>query len=1767
MVADLVEEGAVAVELAADGVLARELSRTAPDLPVVRLFADPTRDGVLTALATLYTLGADLDWSQYYADTGVRRIEAPTYPFDADEVSCWCRPPGAPLSARPAAATPPEQRAAPGAGAQAATERALAGIWERVLKADQVGADSNYFALGGTSIAGITVLREAEEHLGVHLTFADLHQHPTLSALAARVDAVRAAGSGGDDWTITPLPRPGRLPLSYNQQQLWYLDRLQPASPLYNIPTSVRYTGDLDLDAFRGALCDVVDRHEVLRTRILDEDGRPYALADLPEPHLTVLDLADLPEAERHARLAEALTAEATAPFDLARGPLLRTVVIKVAARDHAVLHTWHHIVFDGWAPAVFYRELSACYTARRTGGSADLPELPVQYADFAAWQRQWLDAERVERGLEYWRTRLRGLDTPELPLDHPRPAAQSYRGDSLAFTLDDALARRLRAFSAGESTTSFVTMLAVVDAVLHLWSGHRDVVVGAATTGRYNPATHDLIGYFNNLLPFRTQVDPALGFRALVARCATTATGVLDHEEIPFARIVADTDHRDPSRHPVFTVCYTHQNTAAASLDLGGLTPRPLEVSLAGVSGVAPGTSKFDLTFGLYDQDGGPMDGYLEYAVDLFEPATARRLVDLFQQVAAAAMSDPDRPLEELAELFGAWEGPGTAAEPSLLAGERREASESRLVEEVFHGHAERRPDDIAVVDAAGGHTFREIDRRADRVARRLLAHGVTPDSAVPVLAARGADLVVGWLAAHRAGAAFAPIDPAVPVRRVASLLDGLSARALLLGEGVSLDDSGGAPVVRIADADGDAAEDVRGDEDADARDDDGGGADTPLPPRASPAHLAYVAHTSGSTGYPHGCEVEHRGLLNLLRWYGGQARIGPEDRLAQLAAPGFDLAVLEVMSALYYGATLCFVDDPLQTPEQLLGELAGHGVTVACVPTPLAETVLADLPDVPGLALRLLVTGGDLLRVRPPAGAAFTLLNLYGPTECVVCATAGPVAEAGTTAPGLLPDLGRAVDNVSVYVLDSRGLPVPRGERGEVYIGGAHVGRGYHGRPGLTAARFVADPFAPEPGARMYRTGDLALVRPDGTLDFQGRSDDQLELRGHRVEPAEVERALLAHPRVREALVLGERRPSGAPLLVAHVAGADLPGEDELTAWVARALPAAMVPGRVRHHDHLPRTSNGKLDRTALRKADMPDRDTMRRTDVPDRDTAGRADVPGPDTTNELTAVTTAATPGAVLDSAGREAERVLGAIWADLLGVASVAPGDNFFRIGGDSLLSVGIASRATQAGLPLTPHDVLSHPTLRELAAVAAHVAVPAVPRTAPARTAPAVAPAAPAPREPVPPAPLVHAVLSTSPDGARDLITPILLETSPGIGADAVRAAFERLVELHEPLRYRFRRNSLGWRIECAERESAPFIDARVLPPLDDDQLQAYLEADLDELLADVDTGRGPLLRVRFYDRGADRTGVVSLAVHHFVYDSTSFVPLVEDLNAAFAGRDPGPARRAAWREWTHRLRAMAASDELAGELPYWHGVLSAAAGAEPVPENGTGEGAGLVRRTLAADAVAARLTEPGPTGQHAALTAVAVAWSRWRGARDAFLSTIGMGAAPNALWQGDRTGSLGWFTHLFPAHLRVEPGAGVAATLPGVSAALRSVPNDGIGYGVLRHLSPETPAVARIRALPEPSVLVEHVASGNNGLTKLGGPHIRPRPMTLVALPQSLLAQVPVVVETHLLGGVLELGVIHRGSVAAADMEAFADRLVEAFTELAAEDAGAGEGS
>jgi hypothetical protein len=652
--AGMLREPTALVEVAPDGVLSRDLAAIAPTLRIASLASDPGPGGAAALLAWLYRLGVAIDWERHYAGAPPARLEAPTYPFE--EIRCWCRPAGDVFregTAPPATATVPAP--APAAPGEVSTERALAAIWRDVLKDPEVETDSNYFQLGGTSIAAQTLIARVRRDLGAGITFTDVFSYPTLRELASRVDALRAAPATRADDEIVPAPRDRPLPLSFGQRQLWFLDQLDPGASLYLIQTDLHLRGALDVPALRGAIRDLGERHEILRTSIRGEDGEPRLVADAAPPELELVDLAWLPAADRDREARRHVDEDAREPFRLDRGPLLRARLLRLAGDEHVLLLTYHHIVFDGWTPSIVNAELAELYRARRAGRPADLAPLPIQYADFAAWQRERLRGERLEAGLRFWRDYLRGFEPFELPLDRPRPPRQSHRGETFEFLLDPEVAEGVRRLGDRAGVSTFATMFALVGAAISSWAGVEDVVLGIATSGRVHPSTHGLIGYFNNVVPFRLAVRPALSPRELIARSAERVAAVLDHEEIPFEKIVADWPARTgPERHPIFTVAYTHQNAPTAPLDLGGEVGVSRYLN-AVIAGVPPGTAKFDLTLATVDQNRGPMATLFEWATDLFERRTMERLAGRYRELLRRAVEEPDRPLAELAPFEAA--------------------------------------------------------------------------------------------------------------------------------------------------------------------------------------------------------------------------------------------------------------------------------------------------------------------------------------------------------------------------------------------------------------------------------------------------------------------------------------------------------------------------------------------------------------------------------------------------------------------------------------------------------------------------------------------------------------------------------------------------------------------------------------------------------------------------------------------------------------------------------------------------------------------------------------------------------------------------------------------------------------------------------------------------------------------------------------------------------------------------------------------------------
>ncbi|WP_199511575.1 non-ribosomal peptide synthetase [Nucisporomicrobium flavum] len=973
--------------------------------------------------------------------------------------------------------------------------------------------------------------------------------------LAARLRRGRA------DQAVAGIPRraPGLVdvPLSFGQEQLWFIDQLAPGLATYNIAGAVRLTGPLDPAALQAAVTALVGRHESLRTRLVARDGRAVQVIDEPaEVKLPVTDLSGLAEPEREQRYRQEIGQEAARPFTLEHGPLLRLLLVKLAEEQQVLVITVHHTVFDGWSFGVLVGELSALYEARVAGRPAQLPELAIQFADYAVWERERLRGQALEELQEYWRSTLAGAPVLQLPTDRPRPLVQTYDGAAESIEVSGEVLDGLKALSRREGTTLFVTLMSAFHVLLHRYSGQDDIVVGTVSANRTRPELAPLIGYLVNTLPVRGDLSGDPTFGELLQRIRTATVGAYGHQDLPFAAIVeAVRAPRDASRHPLFQVGFMLAENQRRDLDVAGVQWETEEL---------PSTAaKFDVLVSTVEDEGRLVVG-ASYATALFDPATVRRMLGHFRTLLEGLVADPARPLSRLPLLT-----------PEELRQEIHDWNATRAdypswcLHDKFEAQAAATPDGIAVRLDDETVTYAELDAQANRVARRLRELGVGPEVLVGVCTQRSVRRLAGILGILKAGGGYVPLDPQYPADRLAFMVEDAHM-----------------PVV-VTDDESEASLPVQGtavvslDRDwAELSALDGG----PLEPLAGPANAAYVIYTSGSTGRPKGVVVEHRQAVNFATGEIEHWPLGPGDKVLQFASLNFDVSVLDMFGALLSGATLVLGrSETLLSPPRLAELIRGAGITFMCLP-PAVLNLLAD-EDFP--ALRVVIAGGEAFSsalVRKWARPGMRFINGYGPTETTVGST---MAECHADSPLDPPPIGLPLPNYTAYVLDKHLNPVPVGVPGELHLGGAGVARGYLNRPELTAEKFIRDPFGTQPGARLYKTGDVARRLPDGNLQYLGRSDDQVKIRGLRVELGEIEAVLAEHPSVAQALVLVREDAAGQKQLVGYVRGdAQRPGIDptDLRVHMAARMPAFMVPAHLVVLDAFPLNANGKVDRAAL-------------------------------------------------------------------------------------------------------------------------------------------------------------------------------------------------------------------------------------------------------------------------------------------------------------------------------------------------------------------------------------------------------------------------------------------------------------------------------------------------------------------------------------------------------------------------------------------------------
>jgi len=1362
------------------------------------------------------------------------------------------------------------------------TEKALAAIWTELLRVEKVGINDDFFDLGGHSLLAIQVVSRIRDVFGVECQTRTVFEHPTIAGLArvlsdAPGEGARGGGGEGERprMRIGPRPPEGPWALSFAQEQLWFLDQLAPGSPVYHIVDVVRLEGRYAAAALRRALQEVVRRHEVLRTAFTQRNGHPMQIVE-PTVDLVLAehDVSALPEPAREREWQRVVQEQGRQPFDLAHAPLVRATMVHWSAQEHRLLLTIHHIIADEWSMELLQREVSQLYEAFAHGRPSPLPAVPIQYADFACWQREWVRGDVLQRQLAYWREALTGAPAVlDLPTDKPRPAVQSFRGATEFFALPVPLVERLKALGRQDQATLFMILEASFAALLHRYTGQDDLLVGTPITGRTQRETESLVGNFINVVVLRARFPERLTFHGLLQQVREQALGAYAHPDLPFEHLVAElAPERDPSRTPLFQVMFVLHNPEGVS-----------QVSnLAAQEVLGTGTSKFDLTLFFSETERG-LEGLVEYSTDLFDAPTIQRLCGHYRTLLEGIVRQPDQSIATLPLLTG-------AEQQQLVVDWNNTAAaypQDRCLHQLIEAQAERTPDRVAVVVDERHLTYGELNRRANRLAHHLRGLGVGPDVLVGLLTERSLDMVVALLGILKAGGAYVPLDPAYPRERLAGMIKDAAVRVLVtqdrLRHGLPPQES------LVVSMDG-MADEI-------ARHDDG---DPAIDVRSE--NLAYVIFTSGSTGRPKGVAVTHRSLVNLLESMGREPGLTEADVLLSVTTLSFDIAALELYLPLIKGARVVLAsrDDALDG-ERLMSRLSSSGATVMQA-TPATWRLLLESGWGGNPGLKVLCGGEALSRdlADELLRRVAAVWNMYGPTETTVWSSAWRV-EPGE---GVV-SIGRPIANTQMWVVDARLQPMPAGVPGELCIGGVGVARGYWERPDLTAEKFVPDPLSGEAGSRMYRTGDLARWLPDGRLECLGRIDHQVKVRGFRIEPGEIEANIARHPAVRDVVVIAREDIPGDKRLVAYLVADQPPADlvDQLRALIRGACPEYMVPAHFVILEALPRTHNRKIDRKAL---PAPERT---RPDLGQTDVAPRTD-----------------------------AEQQVARVFSEVLGLSRVGVHDNFFAdLGGHSLLAIQVVSRIRDVfGVECQTRTVFEHPTIAGLARVLSDAPGEGARGGGGEGERPRMRIGPRPPEGPwalsfaqeqlwfldqlAPGSPVYH------------IVDVVRLEGR--YAAAALRRALQEVVRRHEVLRTAFTQRN-GHPMQIVEPTVDLVLaehDVSALPePAREREWQRVVQ---EQGRQPFDLAHAPLVRATMVHWSAQEHRLL-LTIHHIIADEWSMELLqreVSQLYEAFAHGRPSPlpavpiqyADFACWqREWVR-------GDVLQRQLAYWREALTGA---------------------------------------------------------------------------------------------------------------------------------------------------------------------------------------------------------------------------------------------
>ncbi|MCU1323501.1 MAG: putative linear pentadecapeptide gramicidin synthetase LgrB [Acidobacteriaceae bacterium] len=1509
-------------------------------------------------------------------------------------------------------------------------EQVIARVFSTVLARSHIGASDNFFEVGGHSLLAVRAVAHLGEIVGVPISVQTLFDYPTVNELAQWIAEKRELN--------LPVRRPiertdqrESIPLSFAQERIWIQQKLQPSSSFYNMPAVKHFHGPLDAASFHRALKDIFNRHDILRTQFVEVDGIPrQVITPGVERILVQHDISHMPVPQREEERQAFIMRTAAAPFDLEQGPLARAVLVKLAEDDHLFILCFHHIICDGWSMTLFFEELLSSYTGNGLGSDSASGSGALQYADYASWQRTQ-SVDIVAGGLIWWKEQLK--DVPPLlplPTDYPRPPFQGDRSDVVPIALSAQTSAKLQAIAIEEGVTLYMVLLAAWAMVLALYCETEDIVVGTTVAGRTMPELEKIIGLFMNTVVIRTNVSDNPTFQEVITRVKRGALGAFDHQEIPFERLVKEIQpERTLSYTPIFQVLFELHEAMGSSTVSAGLTMSDVAVDIK--------VAKHDLQISLSTRPSG-ISGGLTFRTELFDRCSVEGIVSHFTHVITRLAENRQIRLAELSSasekdldtLMSVWNDKDDVMEAH------------RCMHHLFEAQVSKTPDAVALTFGDSTLTYHELDSLANQLAGKLSRFGVQQEARVGIYLERGFDIIVAIFGVLKSGGAYVPVDPGHPSDRVSYILTDSDCKVVLTN--ASLRD-------RMTRQDG--LTPLLLDE---LLQEPSPSSQKPLKSDVSASNLAYVIYTSGSTGRPKGVAMHHRGICNYISW--GIAAYGADsgNGAPVFSSMSVDLTITNLLP-LFAGRPVHVLpeEDPIEHLAALFRTRPDFGLVKI---TPIHLSLLSNLLDPAEMAAcsRTLVIGADFLMGESTVlwqdnAPGTRLLNEYGPTETVVGCSAYEIKQGAHRA-GPVP-VGRAIQNLKFYVLDSEMTPVAPGIRGELYIGGMGVARGYLNRTALTAEKFVPNPFA-QPGSRMYKSGDWARWLWNGSLMIIGRTDNQVKVRGFRVELGEVESVLRRHPAIEECLVVLHGDAASERRLVSYFVGAGT--QSELREHLRRSLPDYMVPSAFVKLEALPRTATGKIDPKTLPPPEFkPEHE---------EGIAPRTSI-----------------------------ENTLAGIWADVLGIDNVGVNYNFFALGGDSLLAMQVVSRARKANLRLTPRQLFEYQTIAGLASVVTDYAAVHV----------------------TTPVPLSSELLELTPIQLR-LFSQVLPKpehnnqsnlwtVDASITDSDLRRALNIVFSRHDALRLRFKRNDSQWIQWYAANAGIEVrsIDVSALTAGEQDRYQKEI-ADRKQRSFDLESG--PLGAATIFDRGV-RGRVLLLILHHLIVDVVSWGILQRELDDACRAilhgeivteDEPGSS----YLDWSGALRRYATADELHDQREYW--VQQNAEGIPKLKTDYPGRNlqsdSAEVRTQLDRDetkAILSAISKMGAVQLHEVLIwALAETIAGLIGHEDVFLDLESHGRE-EITTDLDLSRTVGWFTSVYPQRLSIPTTAVITDRIASIAHQLRKVPDRGIGYGVLRYICSDEEILSRGRDAEVIFNYLGHIdRRGDSGLIRLArGPH------------------------------------------------------------------------